>query len=410
MKRKRKCLILELITGLLVIGIAVFALIMVQYESYAKNIQMTAEILAAENPETGVFQVLKNDSGMSLKETEKILKDYGYDRIASNRFGRTWRNRSICILAGGLILYIAYAAVLLYENKKTQRQLREGDLKIAKLLHEIREGDVQSDFVGLYEENSDFDQSLDELESLCDYLDMVMEQSRKEKEETKTLVTDISHQLKTPVAALNSCFEILKKGNLTVQEREEFEQRLENQLKGLEQLISALVNISRMETGMIELHMEKTRIFDTILEAVNRIWMKAQKKGIEIEMEMEDSLEELEIEHDRKWMCEALINILDNAVKYSPPDTKVTLDVSRRISYLRVEVRDQGIGIDKKEYHKVFQRFYRGEREEVQKEEGSGVGLYLTRKIIEGHHGTIALDARRMRKEGGSVFVLHIPY
>ena len=84
--------------------------------------------------------------------------------------------------------------------------------------------------------------------------------------------------------------------------------------------------------------------------------------------------------------------------------------MSKRISYLRIEVCDEGIGISREEYHKVFQRFYRGEREEVQKEEGSGVGLYLTRKIVEGHHGSIALDVSRMRKETGSVFVVQIPY
>lgn len=79
-------------------------------------------------------------------------------------------------------------------------------------------------------------------------------------------------------------------------------------------------------------------------------------------------------------------------------------------SFLRIEIQDQGIGIARENYHKVFQRFYRGEEKEVKKEEGSGVGLYLARKIIEGHHGTISLDARKMKKEKGSVFVVQIPY
>ena len=189
---------------------------------------------------------------------------------------------------------------------------------------------------------------------------MIRSQAHREKEETKSLVTDLSHQLKTPVAALSSCFDILKDPDLSEQERREFQERMEQQLHSLEQLIGALVNISRMETGMIELRPEQGRIYDTILEAVNRIWVKAQQKEIEIQMEAGDDIEELRIRHDRKWFCEALINILDNAVKYSPAGTMITIRAFRMTSFLRIEIQDQGIGIPGENYHKVFQRFFRG--------------------------------------------------
>ncbi len=99
--------------------------------------------------------------------------------------------------------------------------------------------------------------------------------------------------------------------NDILEERREFEGRLEHQLNRLEQLIGALVNISRMETGMIRLQPETGRIFDTILEAVNGIWVKAQKKNIEIQMDAGDDIEDLMISHDRKWLCEALLNLLE---------------------------------------------------------------------------------------------------
>lgn len=258
-------------------------------------------------------------------------------------------------------------------------------------------------------ENQSRKRVLDELDSLGSYVDMIRSQAHREKEETKSLVTDLSHQLKTPVAALSSCFDILKDPDLSEQERREFQERMEQQLHSLEQLIGALVNISRMETGMIELQPEQGRIFDTILEAVNRIWVKAQQKEIEIQMEAGDDIEELRIRHDRKWFCEALINILDNAVKYSPAGTMITIRAFRMTSFLRIEIQDQGIGIPGENYHKVFQRFFRGKQPEVQNEEGAGVGLYLARRIIEGHHGTISLDTRRMKKEKGTVFVVQIP-
>lgn len=198
--------------------------------------------------------------------------------------------------------------------------------------------------------------------------------------------------------------------NDILEERREFEGRLEHQLNRLEQLIGALVNISRMETGMIRLQPEEGRIFDTILEAVNRIWLKAQQKDIGIQMEAADEIEDLRMMQDRKWLCEALINLLDNAVKYSPSGTMITLRAFRMTSFLRIEIQDQGIGIPRENYHKVFQRFYRGKQSEVQREEGAGVGLYLARRIIEGHHGTISLDTRRKNKEKGTVFVVQLPY
>lgn len=127
-------------------------------------------------------------------------------------------------------------------------------------------------------------------------------------------------------------------------------------------------------------------------------------------MEAADEIEDLRIMQDRKWLCEALINLLDNAVKYSPSGTMITLRAFRMTSFLRIEIQDQGIGIPRENYHKVFQRFYRGKQPEVQREEGAGVGLYLARRIIEGHHGTIALDTRRKNKEKGTVFVVQLPY
>ena len=351
------------------------------YESTAR--QMAA--LAEEIPESeAVFAGIlggKDTTGKSdqTKKGKELLAKYGYHFADSLRLGALpgYAGGMTLILAAGLL---GCAAFSWYGWKKQKSARAQAEYLEEKLKEEkIR--------------NQQMENAL-----------------RREEQETKALITDISHQLKTPVAALNSCFEVLKNEDLTKDERREFEGRLEEQMQSLGQLVEALVNISRMETGMIELKLTEGRIFDVILEAVNRVWVKAQKKEIEIEMEAEDKLEDLILPLDSKWLCEALINLLDNAVKYSPPGTTVTIRAARMASFLRIEIQDQGIGIARENYHKVFQRFYRGDEKEVQKEEGSGVGLYLARKIIEGHHGTISLDGKKMKKEKGSVFVVQIPY
>nr|WP_317449541.1 HAMP domain-containing sensor histidine kinase [uncultured Sellimonas sp.] len=410
MKKETKRYIAELVLGFLVAAAVTAMLLFWQYETYQENLAVKARLILAENPEEEVFQILKENGDMTAEEVQDVLGDYGYEYARDSREGKRFLRNCGWTVGGVVALYLGYAAVVFYEKRRHKKEIEEQSKKTADGIARIREGDYRQDIMDWYEEEESENRILDELDSLGSYVEMMEAQARQEKQEMKTLVTDISHQLKTPVAAFRSCFEVLKNEDLTKEERQEFESRLEEQLKSLGQLVEALVNISRMETGMIELKLAKGRIFDVILEAVNRVWVKAQEKEIEIEMEAEESLEDLVLPLDSKWLCEALINLLDNAVKYSPSGTNVTIRAIKMASFLRIEIQDQGIGIARENYHKVFQRFYRGEEKEVKKEEGSGVGLYLARKIIEGHHGTISLDARKMKKEKGSVFVVQIPY
>lgn len=410
MKKETKRCITELVFGFLVTAAVTAMILFLQYETYLENLASRARLLLAENPAEEVFQILKEDGDLNTEEVQDILGDYGYEHVRDSLKGQRFLRNCGWTAGGAVALYLGYAAVVFYEKHRHKKEMEEQSKKAADGIARIREGDYRQDLMDWYEEEESEDRILDELDSLGNYVEMMEAQAQQEKQETKTLVTDISHQLKTPVAALNSCFEVLKNEDLTKDERREFEGRLEEQMQSLGQLVEALVNISRMETGMIELKLTEGRIFDVILEAVNRVWVKAQKKEIEIEMEAEDKLEDLILPLDSKWLCEALINLLDNAVKYSPPGTTVTIRAARMASFLRIEIQDQGIGIARENYHKVFQRFYRGDEKEVQKEEGSGVGLYLARKIIEGHHGTISLDGKKMKKEKGSVFVVQIPY
>lgn len=412
MRRELRRYMTELLLSLLMIVVVISGMIGIRYRSYQSEMERMALILTSDEAQQDVFQILKGDETASESDADTILARYGYTDPEDSEAGRQFLRDSSVILIGGAVIWLCFAGLLGFERYRKRKEREKQSQDIVAELEKIRAGEYGQIISELdaYMEDQSWKRILDELDSLGSYVDMIRSQAHREKEETKSLVTDLSHQLKTPVAALSSCFDILKNPDLSEKERMEFQDRMEQQLHSLEQLIAALVNISRMETGMIELQPEKGRIFDTILDAVNRIWIKAQQKDIEIQMEAGDEIEDLRIRHDRKWLSEALINILDNAVKYSPPGTMVTLRAFRMTSFLTIEIQDQGIGIPKEIYHKVFQRFFRGKQPEIQKEEGAGVGLYLARRIIEGHHGTISLDTWRMKKEKGTVFVVQIPY
>ena len=199
---------------------------------------------------------------------------------------------------------------------------------------------------------------------------MLKEEAREEKESTKEMVSDISHQSKTPVAALDTCFSVLMQNDLSATEQEEFRIRCRSALDGLETLLQSLLEISKMETGLIQIHKKKLPLIDTVISAVNRTY--------------------------------------PNAVKYSPCGSKIFIRLQKRNYLVRMEIEDQGIGIPQNEYHKIFQRFYRGSSKEVMEKSGTGIGLFLSREIIEKHAGTITVTSGKKKK--GSTFVIQLPY
>lgn len=235
------------------------------------------------------------------------------------------------------------------------------------------------------------------------YFESLKKRLEEEEENTKALITDISHQLKTPLASLQMSYELVVSENITEEERKEFQEQELKEIRKLKLLLNELVNLSRLEKGMIEIKPVPASLKNTITEAVSQIYMKALDKEIELLVEME---EDFTLLHDVKWTTEALVNVLDNAVKYSKRRTSVTLRVRSLVKHVLIEVIDEGMGIKSDELVKIYQRFYRGrEAREVEKE-GAGVGLYLSRMILERQGGTIS--AKR-GNEKGTVFCITLP-
>ena len=153
---------------------------------------------------------------------------------------------------------------------------------------------------------------------------------------------------------------------------------------------------------------KKLPLMDTVISAVNRTYPKADEKEIEFVFDYEKELGTCTIMQDKRWLGEAVINVLDNAVKYSPCGSKIFIRLQKRNYLVRMEIEDQGIGIPQNEYHKIFQRFYRGSSKEVMEKSGTGIGLFLSREIIEKHAGTITVTSGKKKK--GSTFVIQLPY
>lgn len=259
MRQMTKQYIAGLFLSLLVISIAAGGIMGILYRSYQREMERAAMLLGSEGMDWDVFRVLKGEEGISKNDAKEILADHGYTNPRSSAAGRQFLRDCRTVVLGGLVLWLGTVGLLgfgQYRKKKEEDRLSRD---IVEQLEKIREGEYMQIRPEGDLEDPNRKRILDELDSLGSYVEMIRMQAHQEKEETKTLVTDLSHQLKTPVAALKSCYDILKTPDLSQEERREFRTRMEQQLNSLEQLISALVNISRMETGMIRLQPEKGR-------------------------------------------------------------------------------------------------------------------------------------------------------
>lgn len=224
--------------------------------------------------------------------------------------------------------------------------------------------------------------------------------TRKERENMRALVSDISHQTKTPLANILLYAELLEEKAENAEEKALAAQILK-QTEKLEFLIRALVKMSRLETGILKVEPVRQKLSPMVLEAADMLKKKAKDKGVHLTVSCD---RDVVCCFDRKWTSEALENIIDNGVKYSPEGSRLRVQVREYELYVCVEVEDQGPGIPEEERAQIFGRFYRGKK--VQQEEGVGIGLYLAREILEKEGGYIKVSSG---KEAGSVFSLYLP-
>ena len=213
------------------------------------------------------------------------------------------------------------------------------------------------------------------------------EESLSEKNKMKELISDISHQTKTPAANLKLCMEILQDEPMS-DRAEEFLKSMESQIGKLDFLIQGMVKISRLETGVIRIRDHETDLRATIGRAVASIVPRAEQKQIRLYVECD---REIRVRHDGKWTEEAIFNLLDNAVKYTERGGSIRIETVVQEIFTQIRIRDTGKGIAPERQAEIFTRFYR--EPEVHEQEGVGIGLYLARKIVELQKGYIEVKS-----------------
>ena len=293
------------------------------------------------------------------------------------------------VIAGAAVLLAL--AVVVYDRRRTARTIRRLDDMLTAAMN------------GSFSEET-FDESrLSSLESrLGRYLaaSALSERNlRKQKDQISALISDISHQTKTPVANLQLYAQLLSEQPLTSQEKD-CADAISTQAEKLQTLIEVLVKTSRLETGILVLHPQPGEISPVVERAAAQYAPKAAEKDISLTVRQRPG----SAVFDSKWTEEAVCNLLDNAVKYTPSGGSVTVEVKNYELFSAIRVTDTGPGIPEEEQAKIFGRFYRAPN--AYQAEGVGIGLYLTRQIAEKQGGYVKVESTPGM---GSTFSLYIP-
>ena len=249
-----------------------------------------------------------------------------------------------------------------------------------------------------FEENEDnlLGKFQSQIVRLYQILSSYEEHEKRQKEQLEESISDLVHQINTPIANLQLYSSLLEQEEITCEERKVFSKNIRDQADKLEWLGENFSKISRRPSI--------GKLLPVVLAAVDEVALKAKGREQEIRLLGDQCLEAW---FDPKWTEEVFFNLLDNAVKYSNPKSVIDIRIEDYEMHIRVSVITRGQLPGKDEIPKLFQRFYRGNARQVQEGEGAGVGLYLARCILEAQGGTICVKRGR---RGGSDFIVTLPY
>ena len=284
---------------------------------------------------------------------------------------------SFVLFLAALVIFAGALALVIYNRFKLKWTFDS----LEKMLNQAIDGNFSAD---------SFDETrLSRLEAkLEDYLSsssISAQNVKNEKDKLKELISDISHQTKTPIANLVLYGELLEGSELTEEQKSNVNAIL-TQTEKLRFLIDSLVKLSRLESGIIQLERKKTEVFPILQNVVEQVRERAAAKGLEVFLNETSVSANI----DSKWTQEAIFNIVDNAVKYTDKGS-ISIGASEFDMFVRVDISDTGKGIPEEDQAKIFGRFYRGTS--VKAEEGVGIGLYLAREIISGQGGYIKVKS-----------------
>ncbi|MDU6877520.1 MAG: HAMP domain-containing sensor histidine kinase [Clostridium botulinum] len=339
-------------------------------------------ILSLKGNEDATYKEEKN-----YKIGKNFLKKYSYDENldiyknpALEQFSTTFIYRIIIYF--GVVIFITY--IMIYDKFKYF-------YKKAEILTEAAEKIMDGHFNKFLDENKEgeFYILYSKFNLMANRLEESLSNLKKEKIFLKNIISDISHQLKTPLSSLIMFNELMKNENMPIEDRKNFLKLSDEQLKRMEWLIINLLKIGRLEAGVVEFKRENNPLYVTINKALAGLSEKAKEKSQKVIVDID---KDLYFKHDMEWTAEAISNIIKNSIEHTNIGGEIKISCEKTPISVTITIKDNGEGIPEKLQNKIFERFYKGENSV--NPSSIGIGLSLTKSIIESQNGSITVESQ----------------
>ena len=331
----------------------------------------------------------------SDKTNNEILREYGIelDKDSVILENNTDFQKFIIIDINTLILFILILSIIFFKyNHSESKKINE----ITKYIEEINRGNYRLNI----EENTEDELSIlkNELYKITVMLKEVAENSQKDKTTLKDSLSDISHQIKTPITSILIMLDnILSDENMPEDIKKDFIKDIKREIVNIKFLVESILKLSKIDSNSIKFIKKEVFIKDIINEAVKNVSMLSELKNIEIIVSGDDSIKTI---CDLKWQVEAITNILKNCIEHSYENRKIYINYNQNNMYTELKIEDNGTGIDAKDLPHIFERFYKGKNSSS---DSVGIGLALSKSIIESNNGYIQVDSELNK---GTTFII----
>lgn len=331
----------------------------------------------------------------SDKTNNEILREYGIelDKDSVILENNTDFQKFIIIDINTLILFILILSIIFFKyNHSESKKINE----ITKYIEEINRGNYKLNI----EENTEDELSIlkNELYKITIMLKEVAENSQKDKTTLKDSLSDISHQIKTPITSILIMLDnILSDENMPEDIKKDFIKDIKREIVNIKFLVESILKLSKIDSNSIKFIKKEVLIKDIINEAVKNVSMLSELKNIEIIVSGDDSIKTI---CDLKWQVEAITNILKNCIEHSYENRKIYINYNQNNMYTELKIEDNGTGIDAKDLPHIFERFYKGKNSSS---DSVGIGLALSKSIIESNNGYIQVDSKLNK---GTTFII----
>lgn len=331
----------------------------------------------------------------SDKTNNEILREYGIelDKDSVILENNTDFQKFIIIDISTLILFILILSIIFFKyNHSESKKINE----ITKYIEEINRGNYKLNI----EENTEDEMSIlkNELYKITIMLKEVAENSQKDKTTLKDSLSDISHQIKTPITSILIMLDnILSDENMPEDIKKDFIKDIKREIINIKFLVESILKLSKIDSNSIKFIKKEVFIKDIINEAVKNVSMLSELKNIEIIVSGDDSIKTI---CDLKWQVEAITNILKNCIEHSYENRKIYINYNQNNMYTELKIEDNGTGIDAKDLPHIFERFYKGKNSSS---DSVGIGLALSKSIIESNNGYIQVDSELNK---GTTFII----